>query len=113
MSTIRTKEEAITFLKKSMLDWEVNQNEQKIISLAGMAERWSSTSGGYVAKIKVMDKNIKSLDLMIKRNKTVGLRTDAFEGIKEDIERERKELVKEHGEPKPKTLKTKKVTKEQ
>jgi hypothetical protein len=69
-----TLDEAKAYIIESVKEWDVPGQTEKIISLAGMAyNRRNKTVASKAAKIKVVKKNIKSLELIVKRNNLRGL----------------------------------------
>ena len=62
-----TKEEALTSIKKTLADWEVNHNDQKIISLAGWAEKWNRKNSGLAARKTLLEKNKRLYETLLKR----------------------------------------------
>ncbi len=56
-----------------MEDWKNTGQDKKIISLSNWAEKWRSNTGGPTAKIKSLQKSIKGLELIIKRNKKIDI----------------------------------------
>lgn len=103
--TQRTAEEAKAFIAESLKHWEDNGESKKIISLAAFAEKWRSGLGSPVAKMKSLQKSIKALQLILKRNKKIDIPSGILEDQVEYLQGEYKELVDKYGEPKVKKAK--------
>lgn len=95
MTTKRTVADAKEFIETTIVTWLANQEENKVISLAQFAERWSNTGGGPKSKIKSIRKDIKAYDLMIKRAQDRGDEISVLEGMKLDLEEELDKLTAE------------------
>ena len=69
-----TLEEAKAYIIESVKEWDVPSQTDKIISLAGTAfnRRNRSANISDAVKIKDVKKNIKSLELIVKRNNLRG-----------------------------------------
>jgi hypothetical protein len=78
MATERTVDEAIEYISETILLWKEEVKEGKIISLAAFAEKWRSTSGGPTALYHDLQKNIKAMELIIKRNENRNIPTDGL-----------------------------------
>jgi len=82
-----TLEEAKAYVTESITEWDTNNQTDKIISLASYAynrrTKKSSTTSDK-DKIIEIEKNIKSLETIIKRNKRSGITFDVYE---KDIEK--------------------------
>jgi len=72
-TTKRTVEEAQNYIEDTIKIWNIEGKTHKIISLAAIAEKWRPKGGGPAAKMNVIKKNINSLELMAKRNASVGI----------------------------------------
>ena len=56
--TQRTVEEASKYILDSIEDWKNSGQDKKIISLSNWAVRWRSNTGGPIAKMRELQKNI-------------------------------------------------------
>ena len=101
-TTERTVDEAHKYINESITHWISTGEEKKVKSLAGMAEKWRSKTGGQSAMIKALQKSIKGLDLIIKRNEKVGIPSGILSDQLDDLTEEYKTFVAEYGEPKTK-----------
>jgi hypothetical protein len=75
MPTKRTTTEAKAYISESIELWEKEGTEKQIISLSNWAERWRTLSEikSKTAQIETLKKDNKSLELIIKRNKKIGV----------------------------------------
>ena len=95
MSTERTIEEARAYIEKAIANWNIDDEGDKIISLAKFVERWSNKGGGPKAKIKSISKDIKAFALMIKRAKDRSEEVSALEGMQSDLKKELDKLERD------------------
>jgi hypothetical protein len=103
-TTKRTVKEAVDYISESISYWEKDE-EKKIMSLASMAEKWRrSKTISPVKKMKEVQKNIKALTLIIKRNLKMNPNSDntVFEKSINIAQSEYDKLLAEQGEPKTK-----------
>ena len=103
--TQRTAEEAKAYIAESLKQWEGNEESKKIISLAAFAEKWRSGPSSPVAKMKSLQKSIKALKLVLKRNEKIGVPSGILEEQVTYLQDEYQELVDKYGEPKVKKAK--------
>ena len=105
--TQRTVEEAENYIEQAIERWKFLDEEKKIISLASLAEKWSSDEIGPLAKIKTLQKSIRGLELIINRNDRAGFHSGALDDHLVNFKLEYEDLVSKHGEPKGSVKKSK------
>jgi hypothetical protein len=99
--------DAKKYLAESIKEWEASDEQNKIISLAAFAEKWRSTEGGHISKMKDIQKNIRSLDYILQRNKKRHFTdNDGLEKELSNMKLKYAELEAKHGalKTKPKNL---------
>ena len=96
-----TVEEAKAYIIESVKEWDVPSQTDKIISLAATAynRRTKAAIVNDAAKIIDLKKNIKALELIIKRNIKMGIPSPNFEKSLETINNMYNKLVAEYKPP--------------
>jgi hypothetical protein len=102
--TQRTVEEAGKYILDSIEDWKNTGQDKKIISLSNWAEKWRSNTGGYVSRMRDLQKNIRALEQIMKRKKKLNQQTD-LSGLEKELKAHQENFkfyVEKFGDLKPK-----------
>ena len=87
---------AKSLIEKAIEDWINNDQEEKVVSLGEFVKRWNSKGGGPKTKYGSIKKDIKNIELNIKRYKSRGRDISLLEKELGDLKVEREELKEKY-----------------